>query len=778
MVSVDGPLHYFYAVLSAARKAQDAPDCAAQLPRRSHHDHPLTKALGAMAITTSPPDENPAFTAIKVSVQTAIERADHSALTDYLKPAETCQAIKALNGDDKHRLAEILYKDTGCLVSYCAFITEAGMYLAAQPTSDQLMVAKVASLLLEYKKQNKSEGGFDSSLLLNSIFLRSFMLNRASHAPSQLITAKTSRRLSTAIHCYYGVTRAGQPTKKVSQSCPLCQLHQNDREAHDRLFHPHGLETVGPTPLVYSEQLLALVEEAHLSDDIRARLLPPAQFSLFGHQAVDFFSLNASALIFPELFLSPQLCQTMDELLDEWIKSGVARYVDKIPDSDMRAVVRDCYSNMKKFTPTLQALARVGCEIKASLNRRHVEIPEVAISDWYLIEKSAVRLPYWQIVKQTEGQIIPGVLASVVARVNQAHPFLAGSRYDSGHDFFTREAINGVLKEAMNTVCAQSGSDLRPGSGPGFIGYVPPKIANSRAWDNGFLDSNWSLNFPHGKYPHALAITCLACLNGLDRRTLKAIIEHKVWVPIFDSNPYRADIRFDQNDTSRITLNLKAAVGDSANSPFKFQKLLTTGELSASLRDIKQVILLHSETRQNALLAQLGKRMAMSEPLTLGGLTELTEHIDVLEKVIATKHLNSIRQIVKCTSSQAPATGALYNPEERPFYSGSNSTVLGNFRYSLPLTKAKAKRCLAKGQRVEGVCRSEPDKLGVLEISTLADIGRCFSFIVYPSPLAGSQKAISPDAWHSPPRVSRIAGPSHEDGDSCHSRHRECRKRL
>ena len=226
MISVDGPLHYFHTVLNAARKGQDAPGCSAQLPRRSHDNGPLTKALGAMAITASPPDENPAFTAIKVSVQAAIERADHSALTDYLKPAETYQAIKALNGDDKHRLAEILYKDTGCLVSYCAFITEAGMYLAAQPTSDQLMVAKVASLLLEYKKQNKSEGVFDSSLLLNSIFLRSFMLNRASHSPSQLITAKTSRYLSTAIHCYYGVSRAGQPTKKVSQPCPLCQIPQ------------------------------------------------------------------------------------------------------------------------------------------------------------------------------------------------------------------------------------------------------------------------------------------------------------------------------------------------------------------------------------------------------------------------------------------------------------------------------------------------------------------------------------------------------------------------
>ena len=771
MISVDGPLRYFYAVLNAARKAQDAPDCSVQLPRRSHHDHPLTKALGDMAITASPPDENPAFTAIKVSVQAAIERADHSALTDYLKPAETYQAIKTLNGDDKHRLAEILYKDTGCLVSYCAFITKAGMHLATGPTSDQLMVAKVASLILEYKEQNRAEGVFDSSLLLNSIFLRSFMLNRASHSPAQLITAETSRHLSTAIHCYYGVSRAGQPTKKVSQLCPLCQLYQNDQEEHDRLLHPHGLETLGPGPLVYSEKLLALVDEADLSDDIRARLLPPAQFSLFDHQAIDFFSLNESALIFPELFLSPQLCQTMDKFLDQRIKCGVERYVDKIPDSAMREVVSHCYSDMKRLTPTLPVLAQVGGEIKASLDRQQVEIPEVAISDWYLVEKFAVRLPYWQIASQTEGQVIPGMLASAVARVNQVHPFLTGSRYDSGHDFFTRAAINGVLKEAMNNVCARSGSDLRPGSGPGFIGYVPPKIANSRAWDNGFLDSNWSLNFPHGKYSHALAITCLACLNGLDRRTLKAIIEHKVWVPIFDSNPYRADVRFDQNDSSRITLNLKAAVGDSANSPFKFQKLLTTGGLSASLRDIKQVILLHSETRQNELLAQLGKRMAMSEPLTLAGLTELTEHIDVLEKVIATKHLNSIRQIVKCTSPQAPATGALYNPKERPFYSSSHSTVLGNFRYSLPLTKAKAKRCLAKGQRVVGVCKSEQDKLAVLEILTLADIGRCFSFIAYPSPLARSQKAISPDASHSPSRVP-IAGPSHEDGDPCHSRHR------
>ena len=735
MISVNGPLQHFHAVLNAASTAHKATNSSAQLPGRSQHDRQLPKALDSRDIATTacppPADDRPAFITIRACIQSAIERADHSVLTDYLKTTETLEAIQALNEDDKVRLAEMLFKDTGCLLSYHAFTTQAGMYLATQPTSDQLMVGKVASLIMEYKKQSRSVGVFDPSFMLNSMFLRMFIRNGASHCPSQLIIAQTSQQLTTASHRYYGVTRTCQPTKNVSQPCPLCHAHQSDQKQHDMLFHPQGLETTGPTPLVYSEKLLTLVDEAHLSDELRARLLPPALFSLFDHQALDFFSLNESALIFPRLFLSSQLCKTIDEFLDEELKYCDKRYVDNIPGSETRGVVHDCFESMMRFTPTIPVLARVGCEIKALLARRNVEIPKVAVSDRYLIKKFAVRLPRRQLAKQAKGRIIPHVLASAVARFNKVHPFLAGSRYDPGTDFFSRKAINGVLKEAMNNVCARSGSDLRPGSGPNLIGYIPSEVADSRVQD-GFLDSNWSYNFLHGKYPHALALTCLACLNGLDRRTLKAIIDNKVWGPIIDNNPYRADINFHREDPTRIRLNVRAALEDSANSPFKFQQLLTTGELSASLRDIKRVILMHNEAEQDVLLAQLGERMAMSEPLSLDDLTQITEHIDVLEKVVATKHLNSIRQTDKFTRLQTPGSDALYNPEVYPFYCDKNLTLVGNFRSSPPLAKVKAERCLYKGQKVEGVYRNEQGKCEVLAISSLCDINRCFSFIAYP----------------------------------------------
>ena len=459
--------------------------------------------------------------------------------------------------------------------------------------------------------------------------------------------------------------------------------------------------------------------------------------------------MSESALIFPELFLSSQLCQSIDEQRAQGLDLCEHYYGDNIPDPDEKKVAFDCLKTMMDFTATIPVLAQVGCQIKVLLAERNVEIPKDAISERYLIKKFAIRLPREHIAEQVEGRIIPYLLASAIARDNNVHPFLAGSCSDPGEEFFTRKAIDGVLKEAMNIVCARSGTDLRTGSGPNFIGYVPPEVAGGPAQDDGFLDSNWSRNFLHGKYSHALALTCLACLNGLDRRTLKAIIDNDMWGPILDNNPYMADVHVDRKNPSWLKLNLKPAVRCSANSAFKFQKLLTTGELSASLRDIKRVILLHDEAEQDELLAQLGKRMAMNEPLTLDGLTQMTEHIDVLEKVVATKHLNSMRQVVKCTSSRTPGSGALFNPEESPFYSDikGTKTLVGDFTRSEVHARTKARRCLLKGQRVQGICRNKQNELEVLEMSAFSDFERCYSFIAYPlSPVTPGARGLRTDS--------------------------------
>ena len=733
MIYEDGPVMYCQIILQAARTQQEASGSSVQLSGNSQPDRQVAKALDAMTITKIPslPD-TPTFTAIKECIQSAIDRADHQALKDYLKTSNTLRAIQALNEDERARLATILFKETDCLLAYQAFTTEAGMHLATGPTSDQLMVAKTASLVLEYKRQRKALKECDTSTPLYSLlFLQLFRINQASHIPAQLIDVHTVPMGLSNQH-YYGINRASQPTRNVSRQCPLCKVHQTDQKEHDRIFHPHGLET-GPAALVYSEKLLTLVDRADFPDDIKARLLPPALFSLFGLQAIDFFALSESAQIFPELFLSQQLCQYIDEQRARGLYTCQYYYGCNIPDPDKKKVAFDCLRTMMFFTTTIPVLAQVGCEIKATLDRCHVEIPKDAISDRYSVKKFAIPIPHEHLVEEVEGRIIPYLLARAVARDNKVHPYLAGSRSDPGEDFFTRKAIDGVLKEAMNTVCARSGSDLRTGSGPTYIGYIPSKVATGPAGDNGFLDSNWSRNLLHGKYSHALALTCLACLNGLDRCTLKSIIDNGMWTPILDSNPYNVDVRFDQKNPSWIELNLKPAAEDMANSPFKFQKLLTTGELSASLRDIKRVILLHDAARQSGLLAQLGRRMALNERLTLDRLTQITEHIDVLEKVVATKHLNSMRQVMACASRRTPDSAALYNPEECPYYSPKNTTLMGNFPTSEILVRTKARRCLAKGQRVQGIGKNEQGNVEVLEITTHSDIDRCLSFIAYPS---------------------------------------------
>ena len=727
MITSFGPAEHFQTVLQQGVKQKNLSP-PARLPRDGAQDHQLPKTLAGMAVTNT--TDSPAFTAISERIKSALDCLDHNALTDYLKNSDTLQAIRALGRDEQARLAEVLFKDAGSISAYQAFTTEAGMHLAAQPTSDQLLVGAIASLVMEYRYQHRRAGETGQPPEIDLKFLQLFMCNQASHSPSELINKNSRPYLTQANKDYYGVR---QPTINVSQPCSLCQVYQTDQEQHDAIFHPRGLEATGPTPLVYSEKFLSLMESANLPDECKARLLPEALFGLSGCQGVDFFSLSESALIFPQLFLSSRMCQTIDEHLAEAVMDAQIIYTYRISDPGKRAVADGCFASMLYFARNIPVLARIGCQIKASLARRNVEIPKDAISERYLVKKFAIPFPDGNISSQIGQSVLPRLLASAVSRNSRVHPYLAGSRNEQGGEFFSRKAIDGVLKEAMNIVCAQSGTDLRVGSGPTFIGYIPPEIANQLVWHDGFLDSNWSLNLLHGKYPHALVLTCLACLNGLDRGTLKAIISEGVWNPLLDCNPYKVDVRF--NGPSFLKLNLRPAVQDIANSAFKFQKLLTTGALSASLRDIKMVISLHSEAEQSSLLAQLGQRMAMDEPLTLETLSQITEHIDVLEKVVATKHLNSMREVLQFSIWQSRKPGALYNPERHPFYAPELTAVVGNFPSSLFSfrERIKARRCWAKGQRVDGVFKDKQGRYQVLKISSLADIEQCCAFIAYPS---------------------------------------------
>ena len=222
-----------------------------------------------------------------------------------------------------------------------------------------------------------------------------------------------------------------------------------------------------------------------------------------------------------------------------------------------------------------------------------------------------------------------------------------------------------------------------------------------------------------GKYSYALALTCLASEAGLSQKVLASILEQGQWGVIFDQNPDNtADLQKASDDEPFLRLNLGKLL--MFNSPFKLHGLLTTGQFSASLRDIATVISLSPE--QDKLLARLGDRMKMPEPLTLTILAQLADNIRVLEMVLATKHLNSMEQVNRAMGNYGEE---VLDPAQ------ICKDVPGNLPDNHRFTRLKAKKCLAKGHNMVGIklpngshCSNVKGRI----ITTESQIDACHAF--------------------------------------------------
>ncbi|MET4710551.1 hypothetical protein [Endozoicomonas lisbonensis] len=476
----------------------------------------------------------------------------------------------------------------------------------------------------------------------------------------------------------------------------ISQATQEDGSATSPLnWAVTGLGLEHPeTRSVYSEELLDLLGQANYSDQKKTELLPTVLVETPGHTGVSLLELNESSLLFPELYLNKHFCNDIASLKNEfleWFKETVNK---EIPDPEMQKKVFSCCEKMMDITSHLPVLSKLGEKLALQFERKNVSIPEDPVPNRYSVRNFIAdkkRHPGY-----SEDHI--ACLFDDYLSKKPIHPYLAG--YNGKGCFFSREDTRDSLRIAMNEVCEESGSDLKTGSSPVFIGYIHPTIADSVASKNGFLDSNWSMNFLHGKFSHSLALTTLAQLAQLDRETLAAIVNNDLWYLILDSDPYQ------YVDTKTPSENKHYMLGEDAlkkinRSAFKYHTLLTTGQLSASLCQIKDVIGLYPEERQAELLADFSRNMGLEDPLDMNKLTEMTNNIRVLEMVVSTKHLNSIERVREANPSffKTQSANDLYCPDDF-FNDGGFGFFLDNFSKSC---QEKAKKYLAKGYSVYGV---------------------------------------------------------------------------
>ena len=673
------------------------------------------------------------------TIEGAILNKNHlsiDGILQYFNQTETLEAIQQLSQHEQTLLANEFFHSKSIRKT---FDTISGRYLATLPTTDQHLVGVIGSIMESCLAGKKGTDDYFTYLRKS---VESFRTNNSFHLPEKFINSFHHQSLDSGAKIFFGFDSvSNKATRHVSKRCELCFTHQTDQEEHNKVFHPDSFVSLGTdhrnSQFVYSHELIKRLEDAHYSAHDKKRLLPSVLLQTSEQVVLDCASLSMAAKILPELFLSNTLCQLI-ELMRNYSICNFRKSICLLPSEKYKAMEK-CFTAMVKFSTNIPVLARVGLELRALLNKDNTPVPEGSVADRYIVKTFARNAPLKKIDKIV-ADFSESLLAMNAIQRIKVHPYLAGKRTGHGDYFFSRKESRGILRQAMDNVSAASGSDVRPGSAPVFIGFIPPTIAKGIAGKHGFLDSsNWCGNFFHGKYSHALALTCLTHLVGLNQEMLETLVEEthegvsSLWSEILDSNPYlETGEPLTTDALPFLIVNSITAISSIYRSPFNYHELLTSGRLSVSLNEIKEVIALYSPEQQTQMLKKLAEKMGIEEPFTLDSLTEISDNISVLEKVLATKHLNSMEQVIKSTSGFEPIAGSeLFDP--------ATIDNIGNF----PATDGKAERLKAsryldKGYKVLGISFSE-DNDDLHEITRESDINQYDAFVAYrPVDLADS----------------------------------------
>ena len=287
------------------------------------------------------------------------------------------------------------------------------------------------------------------------------------------------------------------------------------------------------TSSIYSQALLNRMEHANLSEQQKTELLPPVLIETINYnRGISFPELKESSLIFPELVLSESLCEYISLHKEREKAAFAAGAARKVMDPEMLKRVVRCHEEMMNFPAHLPALAELGAELTSLLNEKQVDIPSDPVPDRYSVKRFVAK----KNCDPADSESHVACLFDWYLSQQPVHHYLAG--YKTKEAFYSQEDTRDILRIALNRLCEHNGSDIRPGSAPVFIGFIPESIANSIAEKSGFLDSNWSANFLHGKYPHAMTLTTLTKLAQLNEETLKTIVQNDLWAAILDLNAY------------------------------------------------------------------------------------------------------------------------------------------------------------------------------------------------------------------------------------------------
>ncbi|WP_422467064.1 hypothetical protein [Endozoicomonas sp. ALC013] len=335
----------------------------------------------------------------------------------------------------------------------------------------------------------------------------------------------------------------------------------------------------------------------------------------------------------------------------------------------------------------------VGSKLRHLLSEELVaELDAKQLQDYLLVKEGFINL---QLNTEQKANIEKQVRVSAI---KDAETVCNAQKYRYSHpdgmkgEIFvkaTAPKIRGVLSKVLGEV-ARGGLQLQ--DAPEFIGYVPAEIASSLIDKSGFTDSTWSGNFLHGRYSHVLALAFLSREAGLTETTLKAVVAHGLWDDLLDQSPYAkidiqqlGDHEYLIHDRNPFTVPF---------SPFAFQEMLCTGQVSSTLRQVAKLIAGLSACEYAMLTT------SFQEKLTPERLLTMAQNIQLLEHIIALEHHNDIFEIKQYFDMP---TFGLVPLEILELSSGWTLGQFTAFRQSNELSAFAAKKAFKRGDKVVSV---------------------------------------------------------------------------
>ena len=455
---------------------------------------------------------------------------------------------------------------------------------------------------------------------------------------------------------------------------------------------------------------------------------------------IDLTQLPLADLLVPERNLPQSVILTIKKIKDLKIEILDKKLEKALPPLEQRSIeqkhfveqLRKCAETMSDIRYIIPFFVDLGREIQRQVTKAGDCIPPLHQNRAaYQLYIAAIPCPAKR-VDRSKAHIIT---APVLDQMDYKTPFIKGNQK-------TFPAPRKVMTQALTKLAMQ---DLQPDKAPTFIGYIEPEYAIEWACHHGFSESNASLVFAHGNFPHLIALTYLSRKAGLNSEGLRQIIEYGVWSSLLDMNGVIVTSAYALTESPHRIFMVGFHRAILMDNPNIIQNSLLLARISEALK----TILAYPDIEDH--LAELSHYM--KEPITTKQqLQNMIEPVQALENYVTQFELSERMDIIN-GFPESVADNQLYYGKLGCFTFDENTVIT---------IRKEAKKLFEQDETFLTGYIQHPDNTWTpCAIQSLSDIERCKTFVACdkkPEALPPHAKSLHANSFHTPKPRSSSAG--------------------